>query len=52
MSDHRIIVELRRLHPQIWATLTAEQRRKALNAANGQDDKKTLERAYKAARGN
>ncbi len=50
MSEHRIIPELRRLRPQIWQTLTAEQRRKALEAANGNCDKASLERAYRIAR--
>lgn len=52
MSEHRLIVELRQLHPQVWQTMTIEQRRKVLAAANGQADRKTLEKAYRIARGN
>ncbi len=51
MSENRLVVELRKHHPQIWASMTAEQRRKALQAANGECDRRSLERAYRAARG-
>ena len=50
MSQHRLVVELRELHPQIWAGLTKAQRQRALDAANGQADRKSLERAYRIAR--
>jgi len=50
MSENRLVVELRNHHPLVWKELTNDQRRKALDAANGQADRKSLERAYKIAR--
>lgn len=50
MSENRIIVLLRELHPIQWKYFTDAQKRIALAACAGKADIKSLKRAFKIAR--